>query len=203
MLGILAFGSLISDPGPELGAATENRRGTMTPFLVEFARSSGNRGGAPTLVPVTSGGASVRAVILVLRGPISEVDAASILWRRETQRIGSGRSYVRPTSPGPDRMLVEALTDFEGFAKVFYTDFPESGKIQDPTPALLARLAIASVSAAPLGKDGISYLIAAKADGIETPLAAGYEAEILRQTGALSLEDALARLRAEARSPGR
>jgi hypothetical protein len=193
MLGILAFGSLISDPGPELGAATESRRETMTPFPVEFARSSRNRGGAPTLVPVTSGGASVRAVILVLKGLLSE-DAASLLWRRETGRIGSGRSYVRPTSPGPDRMLVEALADFEGFAKVFYTDFPESGKLEAPTPALLARLAIASVSAAPPGKDGISYLIAAKADGIETPLSARYEAEILRRTGALSLEDALARL---------
>jgi hypothetical protein len=99
-------------------------------------------------------------------------------------------------------MLVEALADFEGFAKVFYTDFPESGKLEAPTPALLARLAIGSVSAAPPGKDGISYLIAAKADGIETPLLAGYEAEILRRTGALSLEDALARLRAEARSRG-
>ena len=38
MLGILAFGSLINDPGEELEAATKSRKPMMTPFRVEFAR---------------------------------------------------------------------------------------------------------------------------------------------------------------------
>jgi len=40
-------------------------------------------------------------------------------------------------------------------------------------------------------KDGISYLIAAKKNGIVTPLSADYEREILRQTGTDNLEAAL------------
>lgn len=199
MLGILAFGSLIHEPGRELEAATASRREMVTPFPVEFARSSRTRGGAPTLVPVRSGGARVKAVVLVLKDSISEMEAMSILWCRETNRVGSSRTYTRPTTPGPDRMLVEALTNHEGFAKVFYTDFPESGKIADPTPGLLAGLALDSVSRADPGKDGISYLVAAKAAGIATPLMAGYEAEILRRAGAVDLEDALRRRLAEVR----
>jgi hypothetical protein len=202
MLGILAFGSIRKDPGKELEAATKSREPMMTPFRVEFARVSEKRGRAPTLVPVVSGGASVQAEVLVLNDSISEEDAASILWRRETGQIGSGRSYTRPSSPRPNQMLVDTLTDHEGFARVLYTNFPESGKLSDPEPSEPARLAIGSVSRAPAGKDGISYLIAAKADGIETPLMARYEAEILRQTGALTLEDALARCQAEGRRRG-
>ena len=193
MFGILAFGSLIHDPGAELAAATAPRRETRTPFPVEFARSSRTRGGAPTLVPVTSGGAPVRAVILVLEGSISEEDAASLLWRRETRKIGIGRTYTRPTAPGRDRMLVQTLAGFEGLAKVFYTDFPESGKLANPTPGELAALAIGSLAEAEPGRDGVSYLIAAKAAGIATPLMPEYEAEILRLAGAPSLEDVLAR----------
>jgi hypothetical protein len=53
-IGILAFGSLIGNPGDEIAAleiAAERRHGVLTPFPVEFARSSTKRGGAPTLVP--------------------------------------------------------------------------------------------------------------------------------------------------------
>lgn len=203
MLGILAFGSLIHDPGAELAAATASRREVWTPFPVEFARSSGKRGGAPTLVPVSSGGSRVRAVVLVLRDGISEADAASILWRREIGEIKSGRAYIRPADPRANQVLVETLLDFEGFAKVFYTDFPERGKLAHPTPGELARLAIESVGAADPGKDGISYLIAARAAGIATPLTAGYEAEVLRRTGAPTLEEALTRRSAGFRRGGR
>lgn len=41
------------------------------------------------------------------------------------------------------------------------------------------------------GKDGISYLMNAIACGIETPLTPSYRAEILKQTNAESLEEAL------------
>ena len=73
-VGIIAFGSLIDDPGTELEAAIVGRKpGVMTPFRVEFARSSVKRGGAPTLVPVTKGGSPVPATILVLN--VSEREA--------------------------------------------------------------------------------------------------------------------------------
>jgi acyl transferase domain-containing protein len=152
MLGILAFGSLRNDPGEELEAATTSRQPMRTPFRVEFARVSEKRGRAPTLVPVVSGGAVVEAEVLVLNDSISEEDAASILWRRETGRIGGGQSYARPSSPRANQMLVDTLTDHEGFARVLYTNFPESGKLGDPMPGELARLAIGSISRRPRGR---------------------------------------------------
>jgi hypothetical protein len=50
-IGIVAFGSLIDNPGREIEAALVGRKlNVRTPFGVEFARSSTKRGGAPTLV---------------------------------------------------------------------------------------------------------------------------------------------------------
>ena len=69
--------------------------------------------------------------------------------------------------------------------------------IEEPTPEMLARLAIAS-AAAPSGavaRDGISYLKAARDSGIVTPLTADYEREIVRQTGGRDLAEALAIVR--------
>ena len=52
-IAILAYGSLIDEPGEELENCIVNRLGPiLTPFKVEYARSSRTRGGAPTLVPV-------------------------------------------------------------------------------------------------------------------------------------------------------
>jgi hypothetical protein len=45
-VGILAFGSLIDDPGPEIEAALIDRKlNVRTPFNIEFARASIKRGG--------------------------------------------------------------------------------------------------------------------------------------------------------------
>ena len=59
-IGIFGFGSLIADPGEELANATVSRLEAETPFAIEYAHSSTHtRSGAPTLVPVKSGGAKV------------------------------------------------------------------------------------------------------------------------------------------------
>lgn len=122
-IGVFAFGSLINDPGKELKNATVRRTKAETPFAVEYARSSrSTRGGAPTLVPVTVGGAKVKAVIFVLRDSISEQEAANILSRRETQNIGSGMSYKRPDRPGPNHVLVATCENYMGFDRILYTD---------------------------------------------------------------------------------
>lgn len=57
-IGILAFGSIINEPGEELAAAVTRRIEVETPVAVEFARSSRTRDGAPTLVPVNRGAAA-------------------------------------------------------------------------------------------------------------------------------------------------
>ena len=65
--------------------------------------------------------------------------------------------------------------------------------IEPLTARRLAELSIASAQSSELakGRDGISYLIAAKRNGIVTLLTPEYEREILELTSVKSLEDAL------------
>src|SRR5690242_21306043 len=97
---ILAFGSLIDNPGPEIAAAlVGSKLNVRTPFGVEFARSSIKRGGAPTLVPLKTGGTPVPAQILLVN--VCEREAKDRLWRREVDKIGQGGHYVHRANPGP------------------------------------------------------------------------------------------------------
>ena len=99
-IAILAFGSLIEDPGKEIGALISDRiEGVATPFSIEFARSSGTRCGAPTLIPVDDGGSSVKAVLLVLDSAVGLQQAETLLWRRETRNEFSKSKYSRPHRP--------------------------------------------------------------------------------------------------------
>ena len=188
-IGILAFGSLISEPGGELKPKIAMCIKTNTPFAVEYARYSRTRGGAPTLVPHPAGG-SVPAEILVLNNEVTVADATNMLWRRETRKIGTDAAYVEGTSE--NSVLVKTISDNPWVETLLYTDFPCAGKIPNPNAAELAEHAIRSVGAADPGMDGISYLIDAIRHGTQTPLTSAYREEILRQRKADSLENALA-----------
>ncbi len=192
-LGILAFGSLITSPGPEIASVTVARiRNVETPFNVEFARSSKKRGNAPTLIPVDRGGSHVKAEILVMRDDVGQDSAADMLWRRETNQTGRQR-YRRPDVIGQDNVVVETAYDLSGVRTLLYTKI---GQNIDPlTPKALAQLAIHSVRAGAPGRDGITYLMDAKHSGVETPLMRDYESEILRQTRSRTLRGALNHLR--------
>ena len=204
-VGILAYGSLISDPRVEIEkACTGIIKDIVTPFQIEFARSStgkgGGRGGAPTLVPVTDGGAHVKGQVFVM--DMSETEAIDVLSRREIGKVGEmERTYKRPEEVTAKNVLVERLTDFAGLDVVLYTQI--AATIKPLTAEKLADLAIASVAKADSGRDGISYLIAAKASGIITALSPSYEEEILRKTGCETLEKALSQLECQALSPSR
>ena len=193
-IGILAFGSLIMDPGVELQPSITMRFNTQTPFAVEYARISQTRGGAPTLVPHELG-ATVAAEILVLNDDVSLEEAANMLWRRERRREGTGETYTKGNSA--NSVLVEEFHEDPCVNTVLYTDFNSSGKIPHPTAAELAKAAIESTAVAPDGTDGITYLMDAIQSGIETPLTADYKAEIMKQTKTISLEDALRKVKEE------
>jgi len=200
-IGILAYGSLLEEPGDEIAPLVVERiPGVETPFQIEFVRSSPTRGGAPTVVPVQTGGAAVRGTVLVLHDRVSIEVARDMLWRRETRRIGSGQHYRTPTASDPNQMIAEELPDFAGLAVVLYARFGPT--LSDPTPEQLAALAITSAmdEAGKRGLDGISYLMSLKRQGILTPLMPAYEHALLEQTGALSLEDALKSVRLKAPS---
>jgi hypothetical protein len=189
-LGILAYGSLIQDPGPEIEPHIRLRIDTETDFPVEYARLSTKRGGAPTLVPHPNG-APVKAQILVLDDEVSADEAANRLWRRETGTQDRTQPYPVGTSPNSVQCQ---RTTYPSVTTVLYTDFLPEGKIEHPTAAELAKAAIASVAKAAPGQDGITYLRNAIAAGTKTPLTDDYKAEILLQTGTESLADALAQV---------
>ena len=204
-VGILAYGSLISDPREEIEkACTGIIEDVMTPFHIEFARSStgkgGGRGGAPTLVPVANGGSHVKGQVFLVE--LSEAEATNVLYRREIGKVGElERTYKRPELVTAKNVLVERITHFAGLDVVLYTQI--AATIKHLTAEKLADLAIASVAKADSGRDGISYLIAAKESGIITALSPSYEEEILRKTGCETLEKALSQLECQALSPPR
>ena len=166
-IGILAFGSLIEDPGWEIEEAIVGRKQeVLTPFAVEFARSSTKRGGAPTLVPVREGGSPVLAQILLLDTSLSE--AKDRLWRREIDKVGQGGHYRKQKNPGPNTLVIDNYPNFEGLDMVISARFAPT--IVPLTPDRLADLAIRSTQLEPTGRDGITYLMHAKQNGIVTPI---------------------------------
>jgi hypothetical protein len=139
-IGILAFGSLIDDPGKEIANVISGDSITVeTPFPVEYGRFSLSRGRAPTVVPHASGG-EVTARILPLASGCSDKFARDILYRREVYSKDQSREYQR--RDGRNDILVETLLNFQGFDMVFYTDFNAEGKCFDLTAGKLASAAI-------------------------------------------------------------
>lgn len=194
VVGILAFGSLIDNPGAEIEAALIGRKlNVPTPFGVEFARSSVKRGGAPTLVPVQQGGRSIPAQILLVNVP--EQEAKDRLWRREVNRIGQGGHYVHPVNPGPNTLVIDRYEHFEDVEVVLAARLVAT--IAPLTAAHLAELAIESARVERTGRDGITYLINAKRNGIGTLLSDAYEQEILRRTQARDLDEAHQKVQAK------
>lgn len=188
-IGILAYGSLIEDSGAEILNLIVDRINTTTPFAVEFARISGTRNDAPTLIPFTDG-TQVNAQIFVLQTGITVEQAVNMLYQRETRQ--QRKNYVRPSDNDitPNTVLIEALTDFEGVNTVLYTKI--GSNIEHLTPLFLANKAIESARAKAGADrmDGINYLIAVKRNRIRTVLSDEYEEQILRITGTDDLEAA-------------
>ncbi|MGH8543563.1 MAG: hypothetical protein ACREX3_08020 [Gammaproteobacteria bacterium] len=201
-IGVLAYGSLIQRPGDELlEAEVERRSGARTPFRVEFARSSNERDGAPTLIPVDAGGAHVEATVIVLRDGTSLEQARDMVYRREINAVGDLERSYRPDSSKSNQVYVEALPGFAGLDWVLYTRiFPN---IDGLTPNRLADLAIKSAQgvARKNGRDGISYLRDALLNGIRTPLSDAYREAILQRTDATSLDEALEKVGANSGDP--
>jgi len=195
VIGILAYGSLIDNPGEEIASVTvEKVTGIRTPFGIEYARSSRRRGGAPTLVPVAEGGLHVEATLFRLDASVRE--ATDILYRREINQVGSGKRYRPPTTNDPDLVRIGRLDGVKDYGPALYAYL--SPNIDKVTADRLADLAIKSVQIAEVGRDGISYLINANAAGIVTPLSPAYERAILERLGASDLGHALELLKSQA-----
>jgi len=128
--------------------------------------------------------------VLVLDEHIAEVEAMDMLYRRERNRVGTADVYADVDTTDPDSAVLGRLSRFAELDVILHAALRPN--IDNPCPAQLAELALNSVRS-PSGevrRDGISYLLAAKSDGIRTPLMPEYEQAILRRTGAMSLSEA-------------
>jgi len=191
-IGILAYGSLIADPGTEIDSATVERISVTTPFPVEYARSSSRRDGAPTLVPVPENqGSKVKAAVLILGEDVTEAEACNMLYRREINRVGeTDVVYDKARQQRKrDPVLVKTVQDLAGASCVLYTYLKpnldivlDEHRTDAEKAAHLADLAVQSVTGETYaaGRDGIRYLADAIRHGIHTPLTEAYRAAVLR-----------------------
>jgi cation transport regulator ChaC len=174
-VGIFGYGSLLTEPGPDIGRHIIDRIPQRSPWPIEYARSSRGRGGGPTLVLHPSGG-FVTGEILALDIKDDQLDSA-----REWLLVREGR-------PSQSRIKVMELG---GLRNVLYADLIANIPDSQLTADHLADLAITSVaSAQDVKRNGIRYL----ADNVErrivTPLTDAYIDAVLRKTEARDLREA-------------
>jgi cation transport regulator ChaC len=124
MIGILAYGSLITHPGPEIESVLDHViPDVLTPFPVEYARCSQSRAGAPTLVPVPPEyGAPVKAVVLVLRDGTLEQEPLNALYRREIHHEGDLKVIYDDQAQRQkrDALVIESIKNQFGLSVVYY-----------------------------------------------------------------------------------
>ena len=181
-LAILAYGSLLYDPG-SLGPLVVGVVPCRTPFPVEYGRASARWGGGPVLVPHPQG-ATVNGALLLLADHVELGQAVEMLSEREG--LPGPRGVVQVEIPGERLVLAASL--------------PRNLPAPDMTVRALARRALASVPSGP--RNGVAYLAAALRSGVVTPLSEGYRDAVLSAAGATTLDDA-ERLVALPRSEGR
>lgn len=197
-IGILAFGSLIDNPGQEIKDVEVKRINCETPFPIEFARISSSRNNAPTLIPIkdNSRGKKTKATVIVIDKKKSLDEAKSILWRRECHKTDKLEDYKEPAKPTHKNVLLGELDDFCGLDKVIYTYFLLQPIFSELTTEKLADFAIESIraEAGKEEKDGIRYLLSTKQHGIKTQYSEEYEELILIKTESNSLSEAIEKL---------
>lgn len=177
-IGIYAYGSLIERPGEDIKPLIEEYIDHVSPWPIEYARSSSSREGAPTVVIFRSG-SHVNGKILRLSLELNERNLQKVIYIVHEREERPGMNYIKTMTLGK-------------FSAVVYCDIPAT--ISNPTPDILAQLAINSVKACQekgkLEKNGIRYLLENINRGVITPLTESYKAKILEKTGTNNLEEA-------------
>lgn len=179
-IAIMAYGSLLHEPGPELAPLIVARRPCRTPFPVEYGRASQRWGGGPVLVPHPRGG-QVDGALLLLADGVELGAAVEILAGREG--LAGARGVVEVALPG------EAASGAEP-RLVLAASLPRNLPAPDMRPDRLARRALMSVGEGGEGRNGVAYLRRAMASGVRTPLTDRYAAAVLALSGASTLEQA-------------
>jgi hypothetical protein len=167
-VAVLAYGSLIGEPGPRLAAMIADRETVTTPFPVEFGRASRRWGDGPVLT-VDPRGAPVAGRLLVLHASVGLGDAVMTLAEREG--CPPGPAIVQVDLGRPLTVLACAL--------------PRNLSRRMIEPDALADRALASLVHGP--RNGVAYLAAALEAGIATPRIGPYAEAVLERAGAADL----------------
>ena len=196
MIGILAYGSLITHPGPEIESVLDHViPDVLTPFPVEYARRSRSRAGAPTLVPIPIGGGTpVKAVVLVLKKYTRKKKAQNFLYRRELHQEGDLKVIYddQVQRQKRDALVIETMKNQFGLSVIYYTalkpnftEILDAKRTLEEKVELLARAAIDSLTQETYkkGTDGIQYLADNIDAGVITELTELYEQAILKKAG--------------------
>lgn len=190
--GILAFGSLIDDPGTELENLIVRKIANVeTPFRVEYGRKSSERGNAPTLIPVEEGGSTVMATLLIISDKVEQGEIMNMLYRRELNKVGQDKKYFQRSNLTPNQLVIQQHKMIKWVRIALTANF--GCNLEDVTAEHLACLAIESFNSYEVdaGRDGIAYLGNNIKNGIITPLTEEYKNQILDRMDARSLEEIL------------
>jgi hypothetical protein len=172
-VGIFGCGSLLSDPGDDIGPHVVERIPHISPWKIEYARRSEGRGRGPTLA-IHQAGCTVNGQVLVLDvGANRLAEVQEWLWQRENR---------------PKRSCIKEMC-LAGLDHVLYCDIESNIRDADMNAESLARFAIESVSSKPK-RNGIAYLARNIEMGVITPLTYAYQDAILRLTGCSDLDEA-------------
>jgi hypothetical protein len=182
--GVLLYGPIAQDPGPDLLAVAETISDVMTPFPVEFARTNGVHG--PYLVPAPEGmGACVPARLLHMIPDLSEEEICNRLICRESRLLGQPRDYFSEYKEAAtdDPIHICQTASMGGLDRIFYVqaqpnqpEILDASRSHEEQATILAQIALQSQAAAQDGDiDGVSYLIQALAQDISTPLTPHYQ----------------------------
>ena len=199
MIGLFAYGSLITHPGREIESILDHViPDVMTSFPVEFARKSGTRAGAPTLVPVPIGGGTpVKAVVLVLKKYTRKKKAQNFLYRRELHQEGDLKVIYddQVQRQKRDALVIETMKNQFGLSVIYYTalkpnftEILDAKRTLEEKAELLAQAAIDSLTQETYAKemDGIQYLADNIEAGVVTALTEVYAQAILNKVGNVS-----------------
>lgn len=196
MIGILAYGSLITHPGREIESILDHViPDVQTSFPVEYTRRSRSRAGAPTLVPVPTGcGSPVKAVVLVLKKYTRKKKAQNFLYRRELHQEGDPTVNYDDQAQRQkrDALVIESMKNQFGLSVVYYaalkpnfTEILDAKCTLEEKAKLLAQAAIDSLTQETYAKgmDGIQYLADNIEAGVITALTEPYRQAILKKAG--------------------
>jgi hypothetical protein len=186
-VGILLYGPMLDNLSSEIKVSLKNHISHIsTPFKVELARKNTDLGGAPELVPVSSGGTHVDGDLLIFKDYITEQQAMDMLYRMENNLEGTGKIHKKLSHSTSTNLEIKSLNNFYGIDKVFYPSIRRN--INQITPEKLAKLTMDSViNTDEKEPDGFTYLMNLRKHNIKTPMSEAIEEEILNQTASNSL----------------